>query len=438
MGRRTNAHRWTTAPILVLPFLVSAQLAGDTIRLTRAEAETRLLQQNLFLLAARLEIDQAEARIVQAKAWPNPTLDIDEVNLWATPAQLGYFGEELPPFSPGGFGRNQQLTIQLEQVVRTAGKRGKLIELERVGRDMAAEYLQDVLRELKREFRAALAELLYHQQMADVLQQQVLSTAQLVQAFERLGEVGDVDPAELLRLEALLLELRAELRERQAELNAVHAELAVLLALPPQDHLRVDPDGMLPEPARIEALSLAELQALARSGNPDIRLAQLDRQYQERTLAWEKAQRTPDLALRAGYDRGGNFMKDFVGFGIGVELPVLDRNKGNIRAARFAVEQRSILSTHTEERVIAEVGRAHTDLLQSLAFYRELPLDRLPNLDAMLESYTRNFQERNVAMLRFLDFFESYRETRRIIHAAQRDLVIAAGELEYHTATELY
>jgi outer membrane protein, heavy metal efflux system len=435
-----------TGPPLAVALLVMliatcpaySQEARDTVRFNRAEAETRLLEQNLLLLAASLEIDQAEARIVQARVWPNPTLEIDEVNFWATQRQLGYFGEELPPIDPSGFGRNQQITIQVEQVIRTAGKRGRLIALERVGRDIAAEYLQDVLRGLRREFRQDLAELLYQQQITGVLERQMTSTEQLVAAFVRLSEVGDVDPAEVLRLETLLLELRAELRETQAVTNVLQAELAVLLALPANSYMVVDPAGMLPAPGALEVLSLADLNEQARANNPDLRLAELDRQYHERALTWEKAQRTPDLALRAGYDRGGNFMKDFVGFGIGLELPVLDRNRGNIRAARSAVEQRGIMRTYTEDNVLAQVSRSYFDLQQSLALYNELPLDRMDQLDAMLDSHTRNFQERNIAMLRFLDFFETYRETRRIIHAAERDLAIAVGELTYHTTTELY
>jgi len=415
-----------------------AQEARDTVRYSRAEAETRLLEQNLLLLAASLEIDQADARILQARVWPNPTLDIDEVNIWATQRQLSYFGEELPPFDANGFGRNQQLTIQIEQVIRTAGKRGRLIAIERVGRDIAAEYLQDVLRGLRREFRQELAELLFQQQVTGVLQRQIGSTEQLVAAFTRLAEVGDVDPAELLRLESLLLELRAELRETQAATNVLQAELSVLLALPANSYLVVDPEGMLPATAAMEVLSLADLNEQARANNPDLRLAELDRQYHERVLALEKAQRTPDLALRAGYDRGGNFMKDFVGFGIGMELPVLDRNRGNIRAARAAADQSGIMRTYTEDNVLAQVSRSYFDLQQALALYRELPLDRMDQLDAMLDSHTRNFQERNIAMLRFLDFFETYRGTRRIIHAAERDLAIAVGELTYHTTRELF
>src|SRR5690606_19502004 len=130
-------------------------------------AEKILLDRNIQLLAGKLEIQQAEARILQARLWPNPRLTIDEVNLWATPAQLS-MGEALPPLLNNGFGKNQQISAQLEQTLITAGKRKKMIAIERVGRDMAAAYFEELVRNLKIEFRNLLTELQYLQSYQEV------------------------------------------------------------------------------------------------------------------------------------------------------------------------------------------------------------------------------------------------------------------------------
>lgn len=58
-------------------------------------------------------------------------------------------------------------------------------------------------------------------------------------------------------------------------------------------------------------------------------------------IALEKAMAVPSVTLLANYDRGGNIMKDFVGFGISIDLPIFHRNKGNILAAQHqkAIEE---------------------------------------------------------------------------------------------------
>lgn|SRR5690554_361553 len=108
-------------------FFLRAQ--DTTLTLNRTELETLFLKNNLSLLAENLSISKAEAKVIQAKVWPNPTLSIEDVNLWR-PKSIG--NEELIPPLVGNFGRNQQFSIGFEQLIITAGKRKKLIELKKI------------------------------------------------------------------------------------------------------------------------------------------------------------------------------------------------------------------------------------------------------------------------------------------------------------------
>jgi cobalt-zinc-cadmium efflux system outer membrane protein len=95
----------------------------DTLVINQKEAEGLFLNNNLDLIIQKLNINQAEAQVIQAKLWPNPEFSVDEVNLWATKNQLSP-GERLPPII-GNFGKNQQFSAALEQRIETAGKRKK-------------------------------------------------------------------------------------------------------------------------------------------------------------------------------------------------------------------------------------------------------------------------------------------------------------------------
>lgn len=78
-----------------------------------------LLQHNGQLIAQKYQIAASDALIVQEKLWSNPTLSISEVNLWKNGTS------ETLPYLFGKYGQQQQVAVELEQLIETAGKRQK-------------------------------------------------------------------------------------------------------------------------------------------------------------------------------------------------------------------------------------------------------------------------------------------------------------------------
>lgn len=150
--------KYGTTIILFLYFSFEAS-AQDSLRLSRQECEAIFLKENLLLIAERLEVSKAEAMALQAKLWPNPLFSLDEINLWAPPKQIGVFGQELPGLNGTKFGKNQQITFSIEQLILTAGKRKKRLALEQVNIDKSKQHFEDLLRHLKLEFRQQLTQL---------------------------------------------------------------------------------------------------------------------------------------------------------------------------------------------------------------------------------------------------------------------------------------
>lgn len=116
-------------PLFSMVF-VAPLIAQDTLRISRDQAETIFLQNNLLLISEQLQIEQQKAEVIQAKLWPNPSFSINEVNLWATDKQTA--GQEVSPPFWGNFGRNQQVGFEIEQLIQTSGKRKKRIALEQL------------------------------------------------------------------------------------------------------------------------------------------------------------------------------------------------------------------------------------------------------------------------------------------------------------------
>ena len=102
-------------------FILSVFQLTNAQSITLNQLEASFLSQNTLLLSSKYNVEKKEAEIIQEKLWDNPTLTLSEVNLWKT-----YHVEEQPNLI-GKYGKNQQLSVELEQIFVTAGKRRKRV-----------------------------------------------------------------------------------------------------------------------------------------------------------------------------------------------------------------------------------------------------------------------------------------------------------------------
>jgi cobalt-zinc-cadmium efflux system outer membrane protein len=417
--------------MFLLLFLVSARAqpaVSDTLLLTKAQSEQQFLNKNLRLLAEALNIDQAQAKVIQARAWPNPVFWLDEVNVSATEKQLNGT-DGLPPLFKNGFGRNQEFVIQLEQLVYTAGKRKKLIALEKVNVEIAETYLAEMLRNLKIEFRTLLVQQQYYQELLQVYNRQLESLSRLIASQTVQVQKGNLSKIELYRIRGMYNTLLSEKNSYQLEQNRILAELKTLLAVPASVALTILPDEQ--EQRLVSEKFLKDSLVFLLDETPELKQSRNQIKAGQAMYAYERAQRVPDINLRAGYDRGGNFLLNQVGVGIGFDLPVFNRNKGNIKAAGHALDQSKLLYEHTSLEVKNNLHKAQQDLALVYDYYKTLDTNYIEELDKMLESVIQNFERRNLSLLQFLDFFESYKENKTIYSDVVQSIQLKQEELNY-------
>lgn len=420
---------------MALPFLWFNAAAQDTLQLSRSQCEAIFLKENLSLLAEQLNIPMAEAEVKQASLWPNPQFTLDEINLWATRHQTG--GKEVSPPIIGNWGRNQQYAVSIEQLVYTAGKRKKLMALQSVGVEKAQQYFNDLLRNLKLELRRQITELQYLQLSEQTFQTQLQSVNDLLRAYERQLEKGNIAATQVIRLQSKQFELQKALHELKQQNNETQKELKQLLHLPPQTFLKLSSDQF---ERSITDNSIPTYQALvteASTHRPDYKLALLEKNYTEKAYSYEKALRTPDITIKGSYDRNGSTMLNFVGFGASIDLPFFNKNQGNIRKAELGIQQAKTLSQQSLHNVETEVAASYKSLLNAYTFHRSIDPAYILRLDQSLEAHTRNFLSKNINMLEYLDFLESYQQNKLSILEASRDLNNAVEEVNYASGTEL-
>ena len=416
----------------ILPFTIYADEI-QTIELTPQEIEAIFLKQNLELIAQKMNIDLADAEIIQAKLWDNPELSISSVNLWSTKNQRD---EQDMPALFGSFAKNTQFSVELSQLIQTANKRNKLISREKASKEMSIQEFEEVLRGLKVELRKTIVETAYAQDYLKVLNNQSESLDQLIVAYEKQVKLGNISKNELLRLQSSLLELENEINETKEDLNEHLKNLKTLLNATPGTIIEIKEEkGNFVNP---DNLSIAALIESARDNRPDVKRQQLETKYHEKSLSYEKAQRIPDITVSAEYDRFGGVWKDFVGFGVSFELPFLNRNQGGIKSARISRDQSQYLAQQQQNIAQHEIVEAYSNYIQAYNFYQKIENnDLVSELDTMLSAYTRNLLNRNISMLEYIDFMETYKTNKEIVLSSKKKLETSYEELQYTTGTEI-
>lgn len=416
---------------IILTSLLYPASAKDsqTLKYSPAKIEAIFLKENLQLIAEKMNISLAEAEITQTKLWDNPELSIGGVNLWSTNTQRQELGAE-------SFPRNMQFSIELSQLIQTANKRSKLVNSMKVSKEIAIQDFEDVLRGLKTELRKLIYEVEYLQSYQRVLFAQEESLEQLIASYQKQVAQGNIAKSELLRLQSGLLEQRNEINETQIALNEQQKSLKSLLNISALHIIEIESNNVTNiDPNQI---SLASLFETAYEVRPDMKRGKLQTLLYQKILSYEKSQRVPDITLSTSYDRYGGVWKDFFGFGVSFNIPFLNRNQGNIKAAKINIEQSKIIDLQQQNIAQQEITEAFLNYSCAYKFHKEVESNELlTELDSMLELYTKNFLNRNISMLEYLDFMETYKSNKQIKLSSRKNLYSSFEEFQYAVGTEV-
>src|SRR4030095_14942021 len=163
--------------------ILKAQVKTDTLIISLPDAEKMFFEKNLTLLAGKYNVDANKALIEQAKLWDNPFLVTDQ-NIYADGKWFAH-GKDVSG-SPEG-----QIFIQIQQLIRTAGKRGKLIDLAATNAKLSELQFSDLLRNLKFQFRSDYYTI---RQLANnhyVYEREAIELRRLVAGMEQQFQAGN-------------------------------------------------------------------------------------------------------------------------------------------------------------------------------------------------------------------------------------------------------
>ncbi|KGE16107.1 TolC family protein [Sphingobacterium deserti] len=386
----------------ILSIFVSVICHGQSYTLQQLEAS--FLENNYALLASKYAISRAEAEVIQERLWPNPTFSVDQVNLWSNSTV------ELLPRLIGEYGRKQQVVMGLEQLIETAGKRKKRVVIKQLEQKTAVYEFEELMRELKKELRQAYYRLASLSQEHQQLSAIVTSFNQLNGQYSRQVTLENVSLADYYRVQSELVSLRKEQIDLEDDIAEDLEKLRILTQIGKLDLSQLAFDAQ--EQQRIKVLPV-DLLSLAMDQNIGLKRQTTELEMSGKKLLLEQAQRKPDLTLLLGYDRGGNTMQDFVGVGVSVDLPVFNRNKGNIKAAQYQVKKDEALQHSLKWELENTVVRLNGQLQKYQQSLADWPDDASKGRQDMVDRYKKHLQSGQITLIEFIDFTQASRSAQK-------------------------
>ncbi len=312
---------------------------------------------------ARAQWAVAQAGVKTAGQYPNPSLDI--APQYTTNAAAG----ESPWVAGVTFG----------PLLETAGKRGFRIDQAKQMSESARLHLAAQAWQVRSALRTSLVEESAARSRASLLARAVATQQQIVKLLEDRLAAGAIAAPEVATARVTLIRTQADLVDAQRQAVESRTRVAEALGLPLQALAGRTLVFNLSAVDEGRTLESAEVRGRALRRRADILALLAEYAAGQAALQLEIAKQYPDIRLGPGYeyDQGAHKW----GLGVGVDLPLLNRNEGPIAEAEAKRGEVAARFLELQTRVAAEIDRA-------LAV-RAAVRDQLRQIEALLDTQRR-------------------------------------------------
>ncbi len=381
----------------------------------------------LDLMALKQNLEIAKAKILQARLFPNPTLDIE----YASPRFLG--GEPEKDFSVG-----------ISQNFETAGKRRKRIQIASLELSKIEADISALERKIAAEVRMAYVEALAKTRQLDTLEKLIQANEQIILLTEARMKQGDVAPLDVSLIKVETDKLRSQALLTKNELEIKILQLKNLVGIDLSESIKIKPQSQ--RPPRLD-LSLTDLIDIALKERADLKTLRLQEEIAGKKIGLAKANAIPNvtgsllfstkkqiLDLPANINGVGLDKDKELKFGVSIEIPIFNRNQAEIISATSEMIQSRYNREYLESLIKQEVTiayRKYRAAAERLVLYGSQIIPRSEaNLQSIKSAY--NFGEFSVFEViaeqrKLLEFVTEYNDSLREYYASIVELESAIG-----------
>ena len=387
--------------------------------ITISDAVSIFLQQNLQLVAARYDIDLSDAEKLTARLRPNP-----EINVGFSDIPLTFTGDLVKP---------QTFSYDISRTFELGGKRQKRIDVANADSEVTRAQFQIAVWQLTNDLKKKFYAVLLADSLLKLARDNQKTFAEIIKHTTEVFQLGEISGLDLQRLEIEKFKFDTDVASAEKDYELALRDLRVSLG---GDYRSMDIEaaGSI-EYYQPYEFSLTDLRDKALAARPDLKAAQLSERAADASIRLQDAQRIPDLTLGAGIEQasGGNTYN----FGVGIPLPVSNRNQGErakalIQRMKAQNDQRlisnQVLSDVDKALVAFEIQKRRVEL------YRTGVLTKVEDIQRLTEFSLKAGES---STLELLDAIRTRRETLAGFYQTLFDYQVSLLDLELATATPL-
>lgn len=393
--------------------------AQDTLHITLPQAQVQFFNQNLDLIAERYNIDIAKAEVIQSSLYNNPEI---------------FFGGNIHNPEAGKYfdfsNSTGDYSFGIQQLITLAGKRNKQIKIAETNTLLAENSFSELVRSLLYSLRSDFYSLHFLQQSLEAYKMQIGSLQKLADTYSQLQLKGTVTLKDVVRIKSLLFSLMAEQTELLNQIHDTQTDLQILLHIPGK-YIIADLEKDVRQYAPLGNTNIESLTDSAFINRPDLQAAKNSILLNEHTYAFQKSLATPDLSVGALYERRGGIVPNATSFNAGIAIPLFNRNQGNIKASKIAIEQIKIAYSNSRFKVEKEVQSAFLKVLTTDKMLQSIDTDFQKDFEKLLQSVLENFEKKNISLIDFTDFYDSYKTNVLQLNQLQNQKMQAIENLNF-------
>ncbi len=424
-----TTQRLSAAAILILFFIfvtfgpctACAQTPANLPKsISKDDAVRIALAYNQALRAQRLNVDQSKAEEITALLKPNPTFTtvVDTV----------------PIFSPQTIRFSTQVYSEdLSYTVERGGKREKRGAVAKDNTQAAAQTVMDNERMLRFQVVQAFIDVVLAKSVLQFAKDDLANFAEEVDLNRARVVAGDLAEGDYLKLSIQKLQLEQAVSAAQLGLVQAKAMLRQMLGYKSVAD-DFDVTGTLVH--HKQSGTLADLQNQALQNRPDLQAAHTGVKLANDTVSLAFGNRARDWTWSGDYTNQNGGING-VGIAFSIDLPIHDRNQGEIARSQAAVRQSVETESSAQVGVLTDVVNAYYGLQSNeeiVALYESGYLDQATQ-SRDISNYA--YQHGAATILDVLDAERSYRATQLAYRQALAAHMIAAEQLNEAVGTQV-
>jgi cobalt-zinc-cadmium efflux system outer membrane protein len=398
-----------------------SQQPAPTVKIDLQRAIQLALAHNHALLAARTQVTQSKANEVTASIRPNPVFTWNAL-FWPffTPSQ----------FNSDYINNATEFDALFSYTFERGGKRKWRMQNARDNTAVVQSQVQDSERALTFNVAQQFVNILLAESSLSFAQKDLASFQQTLDVSKERYSKGAISEGDLLKIKLQMLQFKKDLASAQLARQQALDSLRDLMGYEsvPRDYDVVGNLDFNPVQGNVE-----DFQAKAINLRPDLRAANQSVVAAKSQYMLSKADGKRDLTFTSGYSHVA--AANDASFSVNMEIPLFDRNQGEIARSHAAITQAEEAKNATQQAVMTDVRTAFEAVKTGEGIIKLYQSGYLKESKESLDISRYAYQRGAASLLDFLDAERSYRSTELSYRETLATYMLAVEQLNEAVGT---